>query len=290
VSEGSKPTEPKSRRRILTRRRFLLGCAALGVYTWQIEPHWARLVERKLPIPNLPESWVGKKLVHLSDIHVGPVSSRYLSSWFREINSWKPDLILITGDFMSSIADEQIAATIRQMELLEPAKSGTFAAFGNHDYGKTWKNQAVAGELLKQLTPLGIRVLRNQQVNLSGLQIIGLDDLWSGNFDLELGLSRFDPTQAAICMSHNPDTVDLLGWGNYQSWILSGHTHGGQCKPAFLKPPIVPVINKRYTSGEFELSGNRRLYISTGIGYVKSVRFNVRPEVALFELTRDRVG
>ena len=84
---------------------------------------------------------------------------------------------------------------------------------------------------------------------------------------------------------HNPDGVDLLGWQNYHSWILSGHTHGGQCKPPFLPPPLLPVINRRYTSGEFDLSGSRRLYISRGIGHIMKVRFNMRPEVTLFELT-----
>jgi uncharacterized protein len=278
---------PKPRWRILSRRRFLAAVAGVGFYTWQIEPRWAQVVERLLPIPHLPTSLVGKQLVHLSDIHVGPVSPTYLASWFREINTWQPDFILITGDFMSCQGDERIADTVRQMEQLAPARLGTFATLGNHDYGAGWKQRRVADELLKQLTPLGIRFLRNQLVSVDGLQIIGLDDLWAGNFDLELALRKFDSNAAAICLSHNPDTVDLLGWQDYHSWILSGHTHGGQCKAPFLRPPLLPVINKRYTSGEFELSDNRRLYISRGIGHIMKVRFNVRPEVTRFTLTRE---
>src|SRR5207237_9168010 len=73
-------------------------------------------------------------------------------------------------------------------------------------------------------------------------------------------------------------------WACYQSWILSGHTHGGQCKPPFLPPPLLPVQNHRYTAGEFELTSNRRLYISRGVGHLLHVRFNVRPEVTVFDL------
>lgn len=73
-------------------------------------------------------------------------------------------------------------------------------------------------------------------------------------------------------------------WNNFEGWILSGHTHDGQCKPPFLPAPLLPVRNRRYTAGEFSLSGNRRLYISRGVGHLFHVRFNVRPEVTVFEL------
>jgi len=68
--------------------------------------------------------------------------------------------------------------------------------------------------------------------------------------------------------------------------VLSGHTHGGQCKPPFLPAPLLPVRNRRYTAGEFAVSGNRRLYISRGVGHLLKVRFNVRPEVTVFALAR----
>jgi predicted MPP superfamily phosphohydrolase len=66
--------------------------------------------------------------------------------------------------------------------------------------------------------------------------------------------------------------------------VLSGHTHGGQCKPPFLPPPLLPVQNRRYTCGEFEIGNERRLYISRGLGHLLQVRINVRPEITLFDL------
>ena len=53
---------------------------------------------------------------------------------------------------------------------------------------------------------------------------------------------------------------------------------------AVLPPPLLPVKNRLYTAGEFELSGNRRMYISRGVGHMIKVRFNVRPEVTVFVL------
>jgi uncharacterized protein len=54
---------------------------------------------------------------------------------------------------------------------------------------------------------------------------------------------------------------------------------------AFLPPPLLPVMNRRYTSGTFEMGGGRQLYINRGLGYLMRVRFNCRPEITLFHLT-----
>ena len=132
----------------------------------------------------------------------------------------------------------------------------------------------------------GITMLRNRLCEIEGLQVIGLDDLWAKRFDPSQAFADYDDRRPAIALSHNPDTVDLPAWGRYEGWILSGHTHGGQCKPPFLPPPLLPVLNRRYTQGEFSLSGNRSMYINRGVGHLLSVRFNVRPEVTLFELRR----
>ena len=93
---------------------------------------------------------------------------------------------------------------------------------------------------------------------------------------------------ANIALSHNPDTVDHSIWNNYNSWILSGHTHGGQCKPPFLNPPMLPVKNTRYSAGEIDLEDGRTLYINRALGHLWQVRFNVRPEITLFTLEEEK--
>ena len=78
--------------------------------------------------------------------------------------------------------------------------------------------------------------------------------------------------------------MDDLSWEGYTGWVLAGHTHGGQCKPPFLPPPVLPVKNRRYTSGEIAVDSGRTLYISRGVGHLLKARFNVRPEITLFTL------
>jgi predicted MPP superfamily phosphohydrolase len=159
---------------------------------------------------------------------------------------------------------------------------------GNHDYGPHWSRDDVADAITASATDAGIEILRNEIADLNGLQVIGLEDLWSSRFDLRTTLGQFDASQPAIALSHNPDTADYPGWARYKfsSWILSGHTHGGQCKAPFLPPPLLPVKNRRYTSGEFELAGGYRMYINRGVGHLLRVRINARPEVTMFRLQR----
>ena len=88
-----------------------------------------------------------------------------------------------------------------------------------------------------------------------------------------------------MALSHNPDTADRPVWGGMRGWILAGHTHGGQCRPPFLPPPILPVRNKRYSSGAFDVGPGRTMYVNRGLGYMLRVRFNARPELTLFTLT-----
>src|SRR5215471_18037358 len=111
-------------------------------------------------------------------------------------------------------------------------------------------------------------MLRNEVREVDGLQVIGLEDLWSGRFNLRKAMAETDLSRAVIALSHNPDTADAPAWGDYTSWILAGHTHGGQCKAPFLPPPLLTVKNRRYTSGEFALSGDRRMYINRGVGHL----------------------
>lgn len=265
------------------------GALGVGLYAWRIEPHWARLVQRDLPIAGLPPELEGRTLVQLSDLHVGPVvDSDYLISALRWVSGLRPDLTVITGDFMDCEAVEHVDEVARVMEHLKPGPLGCLAVLGNHDYGRGWSNAEAAARLCRRLDDLGITVLRNAARTVGGLQFVGIEDLW-GPFFPTLGTPlAFDWTVPSLVLCHNPDAVDLPIWSGYQGWILSGHTHGGQCKPPFLPPPLLPVKNRRYTQGAFDLESGRRLYINPGLGYLKRVRFNVRPEITVFRMTAER--
>ena len=229
---------------------------------------------------------VDRTLVQISDLHVGPrVDDDYVVDALQRAADLKPDIVVFTGDFISHSPTvfEQVARVYRHVPL---GRLATLAVLGNHDYGPNWAHPEIAKRVVEVVTPLGVRFLRNEVAEVDGLQIVGLDDWWARAFRPGDAFARLSNDKATIVLSHNPDTVDLPVWANYRGWILSGHTHGGQCKPPFLPPPLIPVQNRRYTSGEFALSGDRRLYINRGVGHLLRVRFNVRPEITVHELVR----
>jgi predicted MPP superfamily phosphohydrolase len=264
------------------------GAAAVaGAYTWLVEPHWVEFVRRRLPIRGLPRDLEGRTLVQLSDIHIGPrVDDGFLTRTFEQVAACRPDLVVITGDFVSYSSAEHLEQLRSVLEHVPQGRLGTLAVLGNHDYGKNWSEVTVGDAVAGVAERAGVTVLRNESRIVSGLQIVGVDDFWSPRFDVTRALAARDGDAATVVLCHNPDGVDVSGWDGYEGWILAGHTHGGQCKAPFLPPPLLPVKNRRYTAGEFALAGGRSLYINRGLGHLLKVRFNVRPEVTLFDLTR----
>jgi uncharacterized protein len=284
----------------VNRRTFLIrGAAAVATagvgcvgYAIGVEPHWLEIVERDLPIDRLPTALEGLRLAQISDIHIGPrVSDDYVVHSFERIAALKPDIIAITGDFISYRA-ERGAAQFEQLRSvlthLPKGRLATLGILGNHDYGRNWSEPAVAEMVVAEAERAGVQILRNESRTVSGLDLIGVDDLWARQADAAAAL-RARQSDAALVLVHNPDAADRLRWPEYRGWMLAGHTHGGQCKPPFLPPPLLPVQNKRYVSGAVEVDSDRTLYISRGVGHLIRARFNVRPEITVFTL-RDRAS
>ena len=280
------------RPQLLSRRNFL-GASALGAtgvltYTFGIGPHHLRITHRPMPLVDLPLAWIGKRLVHVSDFHIGPeVDDTYLKKAFTKIEALEPDIICFTGDFMTCQGNEEVPHTLEVLRHLKPAKVASLGIPGNHDYGTGWSRKDVADELVEGINKQGtFDMLRNQALDIDGLTFYGFDDLWAQQFDNHI--LKQPRNEATIALTHNPDTVDTEGWTDYQGWILAGHTHGGQCKPPFLPPPLLPVRNPNYTKGVLNLAPGRSMHISAGLGHLLKVRFNVRPEITVFELTESR--
>ena len=258
-----------------------------GLYAWQIEPFWLEFVHKKMPVQNLPDELAGKTLMQISDIHVGNAFDyNYIIQSFQKAQLLNPDFVVYTGDYITYENAKQFDQLQQVLKHIVKGKLGTVGILGNHDYGGHWAEFEVADTISNQLTEAGVEVLRNEQIEIEGLSLIGIDDYWSPNFHPEQVMTQQNTQNANIVLCHNPDVCDLDIWNAYQGWVLSGHTHGGQCKPPFLNPPLIPVTNKNYTSGEFDLNNGRKLYINRALGHLWQIRFNVRPEITLFELTQ----
>ena len=277
----------------MKRRKFIrnsiLSTLGLGIsaafYTWKIEPFWLEFTYHKMPLKNLPKKLIGKKVIQISDLHVGEqFDYQFIIDSLEKTKQYNPDFVVYTGDYTSYQSKKQLLQLEKVMKHVAKGKLGTFGVLGNHDYGEQWKENEVADATTKILEDAGIKMLRNQNIESHGINFIGIDDFWGTNFKPEAALQHFDSSKASITLCHNPDVCDLDVWGDFQGWILSGHTHGGQIKPPFLPPLKIPVQNKRYTSGEFLLDEKRTLYINRALGNLWHIRFNVRPEITIFEL------
>jgi len=278
-----------NRRKFIKRTFFgTVGIGFLtGLYTWQIEPFWLEFVKRKMPITNLPDNLIGKTLMQISDVHVGNrFDYSYIIESFKKAQKFNPDFVAYTGDYVNYENEKQFEQLNEVLKHTVKGQIGTVGVLGNHDYGKNWGEQNVADKISEQLTNAGIQVLKNEQMDIQGLNIIGFDDYWALNFEPEKVMNNYDEAKANLLLCHNPDVCDLDVWNGYKGWILSGHTHGGQCKPPFLKAPMLPVKNKRYSQGEIDLNDGRTLYINRAVGHLWQVRFNVRPEITIFELEK----
>lgn len=282
-----------NRRQFVVRSTAAVVAAGAGCvgYAIGVEPQWLEIVERELPIENLPAALDGKRLAQISDIHIGPrVSDDYVIHAFEMLRARQPDIVVATGDFITYRAarrDAQFQALRNVLAHLPNGRLATLGILGNHDYGIGWREPAVAAKVVAEAERAGVRILRNEVQSVNGLDVIGVDDLWAHQSDTSRAFAARS-NDAAIALVHNPDAADELRWSGYRGWMLAGHTHGGQCKAPFLPPPLLPVRNHRYVAGSVAVDSERTLYINRGIGYLIRARFNVRPEITLFTLRTAR--
>ena len=187
----------------MTRKIFLkrlLQLTVLGVvpalYSWQIEPFWVEFVYRKMPLKNLPAQLEGKTLMQISDLHVGDrFDWSFLMDSFVKAQKLQPDIVVYTGDFVNHGSSYDQESLKKVLENAVYGKLGTLGILGNHDYGRNWQENDVADEIVRIAEKAGIKMLLNEETEISGLIFIGFEDLWSKRFDPETVMRNFNPKQ-----------------------------------------------------------------------------------------------
>ena len=289
---------PRSRQRI-SRRSLLktgvIGAAGLALYSGEIERHWIDVRQIDITLRGLPAAFEGLRIAQLSDIHM----EEYTESFFLHrvvgyINQLQPDMILLTGDFVSEWpGSKQLAqrAAWYCAEILKELKcEERYAVLGNHDVAVGEK------EVTAALTASRIPVLNNSYLPLdrggSRIWLAGLDDPVNGHPEPELAIPasiRNLPEQPLLLMCHAPDYADELltqPLSKAVDLMLSGHTHGGQVRLPWIGPLTLPIQGKKYVEGHFRF-GDMQLYVNRGIGTVGvPLRFDCPPEITLFTLRR----
>ncbi len=209
-------------------------------------------------IKNLPPAWKNKKVIQLSDVHLGHIyGKRFLNKIIKQVNVQKPDIIFITGDLFDGMEGE-LGGLVSPLGHIQ-APGGIYFITGNHE---TYLGVDKSIEAIKD-TP--IKFLDNEMVDIDGMQILGVSYPERGDkksFSQKVAeVKNFNNQSPSILLYHNPDIAKeakALGI-NLQ---LAGHTHRGQIFPFQL---ITYLINGRYHNGLTQ-EGDFNIYTSSGTG------------------------
>lgn len=220
------------------------------------------------------------RIAQLSDIHVGwGTAPETLLQAQRLAHAAKPDLLVLTGDYLNSSLSELDALEAWIAGLPRPIA----ATLGNHDH------YSGALAIRRMLERQGVVTLVNESAVLTlgnrQLTVVGLDDGFTDRDDPELAFAHVARPDQALVLSHEPRTADLIGLHGGRL-VLSGHTHGGQVALPGLTATLTRLVGMRYLAGWYQ-AGDSQLYVNAGLG--SSVRLpryghQATPELAVFEL------
>jgi uncharacterized protein len=274
---------------IVTRRLFLssVSVAGMGVPAYGcIESRWLEKVIQPVVLSKVERRI---RILHLSDLHFSRFVPIGLIDHAIDIGlAEKPDIIVVTGDFISDSQEIDLDRYVRSLKRLSAA-APAFATLGNHD-GGSWTttiggypDSAVVQKLLGKS---GLTLLQNdlRKIELNGqrIQLIGVGDLWNGGVDPDSAFAAVDDQGPIVLLAHNPDTKDHVGNAKWDL-MLSGHTHGGQVLVPVVGTHFVPVKDKRFIAG-LKFWNDRQVYITRGVGSLGGIRVNCRPEVTVLDL------
>ena len=264
-------------------------------YARFVEPRWLKTTSRSLALLPQTAEADGITILHLSDLHHSDaVSLRYLRRSLQRAIQGQPDVILLTGDYITTRIDDE-----RFLEILKllPQAAPTLACPGNHDGGpwaQAMAGYATTGPIKRLLEEAGIHYLENDWtlINIRGvaLAIGGMGDLWARQCEPEALQEPFNTAQAdlKLLLSHNPDSktkLVALKW----DLMLCGHTHGGQFRLPILGAPFAPIKDKAFLVGLCAYD-NRWIHVTAGLGNVHGLRFNCRPEISVIKLVKHGQG
>ncbi|PKK89748.1 MAG: metallophosphoesterase [Candidatus Wallbacteria bacterium HGW-Wallbacteria-1] len=251
----------------------IVGCI-LFLYTLA-EPYWLKIKRVEICNSEIPDSFVGTRIVFLADLHHGPCFSiERVKSVVKMVNSLKPDIILLGGDYVHQ-STQYIAPVFSVLANLK-ARLFKGGVLGNHDH---WESAKLTRTEMKKA---GITLLDNDArwIEQKGerIRIGGVGDLWEDQQFPEMTIEEVRKTDFTVLLSHNPDYFPKIR-DKRIDLVLSGHTHGGQVTLFGLWAPIIPIGHRKYWRGYFR-NVHSSLLVTTGVGTIfPPVRFFCRPEI-----------
>lgn len=224
----------------------------------------------------------GFSIAHITDIHLGQwMSKERLNGVIDLVNEQKPDLVAITGDFVSYAIDDIVNDLKHCLSLLQP-NIDSIAVLGNHDH---WLGADKIRKMLKESQIIDIsNDIYTVERKGANLHFAGVDSVTLNKHRLDIIMEKLPESGPAILLAHEPDFADISSTTGRFSLQISGHSHGGQ----FIIPGIGTFIRGpnflKYPVGKYQV-GDMIQYTNRGLGTnIFWFRINCPPEITIFNL------
>ncbi len=259
---------------------ILLIIGLIIIYSRYIATTGIQIKEYSVINNKIPESFKGFKVVHFSDLKYGSTTDqKYLKKLVNKINELNPDIIIFTGDLISSnykLTDNDKKSIIENLNKLDP-KIDIYSIRGDNDINETYNS------IITQTKIIEINNL-NKLIYYKGdtpIMLIGLDDSINGNQSLDMAFNYEENNYYKILIAHEPDTYEKIKDKNIDLF-LAGHSLNGQVRLPFIGSIYTPTGAKKYYDSKYKID-NTEIYISNGLGTSKiPYRLNNRPSINLY--------
>ncbi len=273
---------------MISRRKFLfyiIGAFGISFFGYGFYE------KKKYKIENLfvpIKKWIGNpiRIVFLTDLHRGPFTGiSFLKNISDEVKKLKPDILIFGGDYIYA-SNNYLKDALSPFKEINPLL-GKWGVLGNHD------NFLGRKKVIKSLNENDVYLLNNESFKIihgeKKIYLFGVDDLKTGNPDLNKGSKFIKDDGTIIGISHNPLFWEKVKFKTKPDLLLSGHTHGGQIDLPFLGPIFLfPSHGKKYYRGLYNLDGIK-LYVSRGIGTIHiPLRIFCPPEITVINISGNR--
>lgn len=259
---------------------ILLIIGLIIIYSRYIATTGIQIKEYSVINNKIPKSFKGFKIVHFSDLKYGSTTNqKYLKKLVNKINELNPDIIIFTGDLITSnykLTDNDKKSIIENLNKLDP-KIDIYSIRGDNDINETYNS------IITQTKIIEINNL-NKLIYYKGdtpIMLIGLDDSINGNQSLDMAFNYEENNYYKILITHEPDTYEKIKDKNIDLF-LAGHSLNGQVRLPFIGSVYTPTGAKKYYDSKYKID-NTEIYISNGLGTSKiPYRLNNRPSINLY--------
>lgn len=259
---------------------ILLIIGLIIIYSRYIATTGIQIKEYSVINNKIPESFKGFKVVHFSDLKYGSTTDqKYLKKLVNKINELNPDIIIFTGDLISSnykLTDNDKKSIIENLNKLDP-KIDIYSIRGDNDINETYNSIITQTKIIEKNN-------LNKLIYYKGdtpIMLIGLDDSINGNQSLDMAFNYEENNYYKILITHEPDTYEKIKDKNIDLF-LAGHSLNGQVRLPFIGSIYTPTGAKKYYDSKYKID-NTEIYISNGLGTSKiPYRLNNRPSINLY--------